>query len=345
MVEWDQTMTRSPLGALLTSAPPTLPEAEAAALAQAYFGVTGALTRLTSERDLNFRLTTPAGSFVLKLANPAEPAEVTGFQTAALLHLEGSGLPVPRVIRTRTGATEALTPHGTLRLLTYLEGMPLHAAPRSAAQRRAMGQMAARVSLGLQGFTHPAAHHVLQWDIRHASALRPLLPAIADDSLRMLATATLDRFDAELAPALPSLRWQVVHNDLNPHNVLVDPDNPDRISGILDFGDMVHTPLVCDTAVTAAYQIDPANPLESLLEFARGFHEVLPLTVPERALLPDLTAVRMLTTLAITSSRAARYPDNAPYILRNFASARDGLVALSSLDRARVAQALASELT
>jgi hypothetical protein len=40
----------------------------------------------------------------------------------------------------------------------------------------------------------------------------------------------------------------------------------------------------------------------------------------------------MLTTLAITSTRAARYPDNAPYILRNFPSARDGLLALSALD-------------
>jgi hypothetical protein len=40
----------------------------------------------------------------------------------------------------------------------------------------------------------------------------------------------------------------------------------------------------------------------------------------------------MLTTLAIASARAARYPDNAPYILRNVPSASAGLRALQGLN-------------
>ena len=36
--------------------------------------------------------------------------------------------------------------------------------------------MAARLTKGLQGFSHPAAGHRLQWDIRHAADLRPMLP-------------------------------------------------------------------------------------------------------------------------------------------------------------------------
>lgn len=322
-------MTENPLGALLTSAPPVLTDAEAAALAKAHFGIVGTLRRLTSERDLNLHIATLAGGYVLKLANPAEPFAVTDFQTRALLHLESSGLPVPRVVRSLSGATEVVLPQGTLRLLTYLEGMPQHLAPPSPVQRRAMAAMAARLTLGLQGFDHPAARHVLQWDIKNAAALRPLLPCIADAGLRAIATQTLDRFEAEVAPALPHLRWQVVHNDLNPHNVLVSPDDPAVIAGVLDFGDMVFTPLVCDLAVAASYHCDPTAPLDSLIDFARAYHPVLPLTPAEAGLLPDLVAARMLTTLAITSARAARYPENAPYILRNFPSARDGLLGLS----------------
>lgn len=332
-------MTDTPLGGLLASAPPQLTDAQAAALARDIFGVQGRMTQLTSERDLNIHIATPQQGYVLKLANPAEPPEVTAFQTAALLHLERSALPVPRVIRTLSGATEARTPHGILRLLTYLEGMPLHKAAPSAALRRSMAAMNARITLGLQGFAHPAADHVLQWDIKQASALRPMLPTIADASLRAVASRTLDLFDADIAPRLSSLRWQVVHADMNPHNVLVTA-SADQIAGVLDFGDMVRTPLVCDLAVTASYQIDAGDALASLTDFVAAYHAVLPLRQDEIALIPALVATRMLTTLAITSTRAARYPDNAAYILRNFPLARDGLLALSRLDATNTRTAL-----
>ena len=329
---------------LLTSPPPTLTDAQAADLALRHFGIAGTLHRLTSERDLNIAVTTATARYVLKLANPAEPADLTDFQTQALRHLAATNLPIPRVICTLTGQTAAITPHGTLRLLTYLDGTPQHATPKTAAQSRNLARMAAALTLGLQGFTHPAAHHALQWDIKHAAQLRPLLPAITDPDLRALATRTLDRFDAEIAPTLATLRAQVVHNDLNPHNILTDPANPDTIAGILDFGDMVHTPLICDVAITASYQINPADPLQSLATFATAYHAILPLTRPEIQVLPDLIATRMLTTLAITSARAAAFPQNAPYILRNFASARDGLCALAALNRTNVQTALKSRL-
>ena len=137
-----------------------------------------------------------------------------------------------------------------------------------------------------------------------------------------------------MAPHLAMCRWQVVHNDLNPHNVLVDAKNPDRIAGVLDFGDMVRTPLVCDLGVAASYQVEPAAALESLVGFTAAYHRVLPLTPLELSLVPDLTATRMLTTICITSWRAARYPENSAYILRNYPSARAGLLALAALTRA-----------
>ena len=325
-------MTHQTLGSSLTTLPPVLSAPQAADLALRHFGVSGDLMQLTSERDLNFRLTGAQGSFVLKLANAAEPPAVTAFQTLALLHLARSTLPVPRVMRSLDGQTEVATPHGILRLLTYLHGQPQYLTPRSLAQSAAMGAAAAHLSLGLHGFHHPAADYILQWDIKQASALRPLLPFIAE-SLRPLATEALDRFDRDIAPQLPALRAQVVHNDLNPYNVLVDPADPTQITGILDFGDMVLTPLICDAAVAASYQIDPARPLDSLQAFAAAYHATLPLTAAEAALLRDLTATRMLTTLAVASARAARYPDNAGYILRNVPTAAAGLQALAAAPR------------
>lgn len=335
-------MTPSPLGASLSAPKPDFPTSAAAAAALRHFGLSGTLSPLTSERDVNYRLETATGTFVLKLANPAERADVTDFQTKALVHLEPAGLPVPRVIRSLTGATEVGIPKGVLRLLTYLDGdLMAHATP-SAGLRRSMGTMAARLTRGLQGFVHPAADHVLQWDIKQAAGLVPLLPDL-DPDLRDLAETVLIRFAEKVAPALPDLRWQVGHNDLNPHNILVSPDHS-HVTGILDFGDMVRTPLVCDLAVAASYQVDPAQPVPSLIDFVSAYHATLPLSEPEAALIIDLIKTRWLTTLCITTHRAARHPENAAYILRNAPLARDGLLSFSVLDQARATETLLESL-
>ena len=66
----------------------------------------GKLTPLVSERDQNFRLDATNGRrFVVKIANGAEPAQITDFQIQALLHLEASActVAVPKLVRTRIG--------------------------------------------------------------------------------------------------------------------------------------------------------------------------------------------------------------------------------------------------
>ncbi len=335
-------ISASPLGASLSSPPPEFSAEVAAQEVAAHFGLRGVFAPLTSERDVNYRLTTDRGSFVVKLANPAEPAEVTAFQTRALVHLEAADVPVPRVLRTNAGACEVALPQGILRVLTYLDGQMMYRALPSAGLRASVGSMAARLALGLRGFDHPAASHVLQWDIKQARTLRPLLQDVPDD-LRDLATSVLDRFDADVAPRLPGLRWQVVHNDLNPHNVLVSDDGL-SVTGILDFGDMVRTPLVCDLAVAASYQVDAAAPLTSLIDIAAAYHAALPLRRDEAAMLLPLTETRWLTTLCITAHRAARYPQNAAYILRNMPVSRAGLLAFAALDRAEATQTLLTAL-
>ena len=324
------TADSNPLGEILSARPPHLDEAQAEALALRHFGVTARARRLGSERDANFHLASDAGEFVLKLVNPAEPAAVTDFQIRALRHLEGANLPVPRALRTVDGADGVALPEGYLRLLTYLPGRPMHQVPVTPALRRDFSAMAARLSLGLQGFDHPAAMQDLQWDIRHALRLRPLLAAVPEPE-RAICAAVLDRFAAHVAPRLGDCRWQVVHNDLNPHNVLVSPDDPEQVAGVLDFGDMLHTALVCDLGVAGSYVLDPRDLPGSLADLVAAYHAVLPLKETEARLLPDLIAARWVTTLAIAHTRAAAQPENAAYILRNAPVARAGLLAWGAI--------------
>ncbi|OYX42825.1 MAG: aminotransferase [Rhodobacterales bacterium 32-67-9] len=344
-------MTASPAGTRMTSDQPRLTPGRVLALVETHFARTGTLDPLTSERDQNFRLTTPEGErFVVKIANAAEPAEVTNFQTEALQHVarRAPGLPVPRVMPARDGRVEIPLASGSiLRLLTWLDGTPLHAVAGTPALRRAVGVTAARLTWALEGFAHPAEDHELIWDIRNAATLRPLLPSVTDPDLHALCARALDRFDAEIAPALQALPWQVVHADFNPHNLLTGPGAA-GITGILDFGDMVRTPRICDLAVAASYQADPSDPLGTLGEVIAGWHSVLPLLPGEAALILDLVAMRMVTTAVLSNWRAARQPENAAYFLRNLPSSRAGFEALAALDRdaarARLAAILAKDL-
>lgn len=320
---------------VLQSRPAALTEAQAGALARDLFGVVGQASALTSERDQNFRLRADDGAqYVLKIANPAEDAGVAEMQTLALIHVaeRDAGVPTPRVVRTRAGGLSAVHAGQTVRLLTFLDGVLLHQAPATPAQRRALGAAHARLTLALQGFSHPAEDHVLLWDLKQAADLRRLLPHVPDAGRRAQAQAALDAFDANVAPALSALRWQVVHNDLNPHNVVVDPDDTDRISGILDFGDMVRTPLVCDVAVAGAYQLGGAG-LDGFCDYLGAYHAALPLDAVERRLLHDLVVMRMAMSVLISEWRAALYPENAAYILRNHPAAARGLAQMAEIGR------------
>ncbi len=330
------------IGDVLVSAPPEVSEADAARIALERFGIGGDVARLTSERDGNFRIAEAGGrSFVLKVANPAEPPEVTNLQTEALLHLERTdpALPVPRVVWTIDGKTEFRIPLGgglqpVVRMLTFLEGEPLHRVRSGAPQREAIARCLARLALALRDFDHPAAEHDLLWNIANARRLRPLLPAIADPRLLALAERSLDLFEREIRPKLQGLRRQVVHNDFNPHNLLMDPADHNRVSGILDFGDIVRTALVIDVAVAASYHVLPeGDPLEPIASFAAAYHSVLPLEPAELDVLFDLVSVRLVTTVAITNWRALRQPENAAYILRNNPPARAALQHLAEVDR------------
>ncbi|TEA78819.1 phosphotransferase [Allopusillimonas ginsengisoli] len=322
----------------LKTSPPDFSVGQAVALVQRHYGMQAQATQLTSERDQNFRMRTADGQlFVLKIANTAECHEVATFQTAALNHVAqvDPGLPVPRVIRTMDGQHNFLIPVGSqqavVRMLSYLEGEPLYKAPKSRQQRFNIGQLSARLSLALRDFQHRAASHEILWDIENASHLRQLLVHIPDENNRALAERFLRRFDANVMPVLPLLRTQVVHNDLNPHNLLVDPENRDRVAGILDFGDMVRTALINDVAITASYLLSTeGNPLAPVVDMLQGYQSVSRLEWTEISLLVDLIATRYVMNVAITGWRAARYPENKAYILRNNEAAWAGLRCLDA---------------
>jgi hydroxylysine kinase len=339
---------------LLSADKPAVTADMARSLAEANFGVKGDVSVLTAERDANFIVTLPEGSrMLLKITNDREDRGVTGMQTAAMMHLAAVApdLPVQRIFAARDGSPyveiEGLDGHRhVMRLISFIEGAMLHKARPTPILYPEIGRALARITLALRGFFHPSAGHVLQWDIKHGHRLWSLLPCIENRSAREKIADVLRRFDEMVAPRLPLLRAQIVHNDFNPYNLVVDGEEARRVIGVIDFGDMVHTPLVCDLAVACSYHLgNGPTALDPVCALVAGYHSVLPLEEQEIALLPDLIALRNAATLAITAWRAAKYPDNGAYILRNAPASIRGLDTLAALGSgaaaAKIRQALA----
>ena len=340
---------------VLSEGSPSLDDDWVRQLAESRYGLVGEIKPLTGERDRNYRIERLSSGldgarFMLKISHPAETALVADFQTQALLHLAKADpeLPVQRIVPTLDGEPSFVCDPGdglprVVRLFTYLPGLPLPDAPRTPLQQQNLARMLAHLDIALQGFDHPAGDLKLPWDIQRADSVRGLLTHIADVDRRALAEAALDRFERDAKPVLPTLPAQPIHNDFNIYNVLVDPQDTDRIAAILDFGDMVRAPAVDDLAVAAAYQVGTGDdPLVDIVPFVAAYHAVRPLSAAEIDVLFTMITARLVMVVAISGWRAARYPENAEYLMRNNALSWARLTACERVGAATATQAFRS---
>jgi 4-aminobutyrate aminotransferase-like enzyme len=330
----------------LESTPPAFGEEAARQILREGFGVeSSSLHPLAGERDQNFRVDTAGGQrFLFKISNPADDRPILDLQAAALRHIErvDPGLPVMRALPPVTGEpwVEVPGPDGRTypaRLFTFLPGQVTANTALTTEAIWSHGQITARLGRALRGFFHPAADYEILWDITHLPKLRPLLTHLSDGPRKAQVEWVLDRFQELVAPALPRLRAQVIHGDMSLDNVLLGDDL--RVSGIVDFGDMTHAPLVCDLAVAVA---DVLHGREDAIEAADvligGYVSVTPLEDEEAGLIADLVAARLATEITVTAWRQRLYPDNVAYAASGEPGARAFLDAIEAMGMDAVAR-------
>jgi 4-aminobutyrate aminotransferase-like enzyme/Ser/Thr protein kinase RdoA (MazF antagonist) len=314
-------ISHSRAGSVLEAKPPAFSVSEAEEIARRVFGIVGSADPLDSERDQNFRLRTEGGpDWVLKIANPAEDPAVLDLQTEALLHIArvAPDLAVPRVESTLHGEHRHSIEgqdgrRFVVRVLSFLPGTLLEHAPNSAALHRDVGAATARLARALRGYFHPAARHELLWDIMQASDLRERTHHIEDPIRRHAVEELLDHFDSAVLPQLLRLRAQIIHNDVSAKNTLVDGE---RVTGSIDFGDLIHAPLVCDLATPISELIlRTDDPIGSAAEITAGYHSVTALSDDELRVIYDIVCARCTMGITIASWRVNDHPENADYIM------------------------------
>ncbi len=302
------------------------PPAEAATVALRCFGVTAAsITRLATERDDTFRLavTGDPHGFVLKISAPGDdPAEI-GLQEAAIAHAaaQDSSLPLQQFVPSLGPSTS----HGdrAVRLFRYLPGRLLSEVDPSPSDWRAVGRMLGRLTGALVDFEHPAADRWLAWDLARLGELSELAPVIDGEHRRRAVATLLAELSAETLPALQLTPRRVVHNDFHGGNLVVHPEAPDFITGILDFGDVVRSHRVADLAIAMSYARPSSradNPWAPAIALASGYRELVSLSDAESVLLPHLVLGRLAQRLLLASWLAEARPENSQYTARNLES-------------------------
>jgi 4-aminobutyrate aminotransferase-like enzyme len=122
------------------------------------------------------------------------------------------------------------------------------------------------------------------------------------------------QYRARVVPALHELPMSVIHNDANDENVLLDqdPEGGWRVSGLLDFGDMLKTHTVNELAIACAYAVlRVKDPLAVIARITEGYNRARPLTELEIQVLFPLVCTRLCVSVTSSALAAMDDPDNA----------------------------------
>jgi Ser/Thr protein kinase RdoA (MazF antagonist) len=279
-------------------------------------------------------LTGPGGEcHLLKIWNHTQDPAVVDFQTGALKHIRktASSLPVPRIIPDTLGGhwrfvTDASGLEHPACVLSWLDGTFLRDVPPDPELRVHLGEVLAELDQALASYQHSAQARDMLWDLSRVDRLRPLTGSVENAATRKRVEQAVRDFEHWVIPLLPNLRRQVIHGDFNLDNVLVDAVHQWRVSGIIDFGDALEAPRVCELAVAGAYQLAGGpDPLAGVIPVVRGYHRVNRLDDSEIKALPALLRARLVSSVVITSHMARLHPENSEYLLIDTANAADRL--------------------
>ena len=264
------------------------------------------------------------------------------WRTAVMVRLADQRQPVPGIVPDRGGSpvspTEVSGTPVVVVVEEWLTGLPLHDAEVDRDLLHEIGGTAARLSAALTTVPPPPPGLGHVWEAsRGRRTILDALPDVRDPAIRELATAAAEDFAADVSPHLSRLPRTVVHQDLHDANLLVGrTEGRPRVTGVLDFGDMLLGLRVAELAVAAGYAARLApDPLPGLLDVVAGWGAVTPLDEVEAQVVLPLARTRLAVNAAVWAARSTG-PRSAYAAARSARSVR-ALRALMTADPDAVA--------
>lgn len=287
------------------------------------------IEKIQGYEDQNFLFKDSSGrKFIAKVTADATDPSFIDAQLRAMEHLfrKDEKITIPEVIVNVAGNSRTLIYSEDtavcLRVFSFLEGTfmgDLTYTPVSVFE--SLGTLLATMDAHLKDFSHPAAYRFNEWDLAQVLNCKKDLHHITDHEKRTIADYFLLQYEMEVLPLRHLLRKSVIHNDANDYNVLVKDG---KVSGIIDFGDMVESELINNVAIACTYAMFKSEvPLAHAVALLKSYHRVYPLTETELSVLYYLIAARLCKSV-VTSAKQRTESNNT----HHFVSEHDAWVLL-----------------
>ena len=197
----------------------------------------------------------------------------------------------------------------TYRLLSFLEGDFLGDCTPTKEIFQSLGSFISELNIRLRDYTnYTIQSRQWEWDLQYFNLNRKYINDISNAKNRNIVLYFFNQFEEHVRPLYPELRKQIIHNDANEWNILIQNN---KVSGIIDFGDLAHSFLINELAIVITYACyDKDNPLEWAIILLKAYHEKLALEEKEIKILYYLIAARLCTSVCNSAHAQKVNTDN-----------------------------------
>lgn len=244
--------------------------------------------RLYEGEGCNYRIADDAGNkYILKVYEIEE--ELVSFITTILVFLAKSGIQIhfPRPVRNIRGMDYTLHSDRILVIFQWIEGTTMEFVNTKVAEE--LGEAVGILDDKLCEFydTHERDYGKYEdsmWSVTNIHKLDEDLEAIRYllGEHYGLIRNTIAHFDRVYPIIQNRLNKSLIHNDINPGNLLYDQYS--RLTGIIDFTEICHTFRICEVGIALAYlmQVSGSDYLNIGRSFVRGYAKGYHFTIDEK---------------------------------------------------------------
>lgn len=290
-------------------------ESLAQKLLNKYFGISGTLKRLNAYASENYLVTTENEKYVLKVYINNDNPELIAAESEVLTALNSTGKPLglPRPIKTIDGEFQAIFQEGDnhyiVRLLTFIEGTFLAEIEPDKNCYESLGAYLADLDSELLKLKSPIIQNRnYHWNIQQIHLLKDKIDHIDTASKQNLVRYFILQYNENARPVSHGFRHSILHNDSHEWNILTQDQ---RVTGAIDFGDIVYGPLVQEVAISISYAMMASDdPWSTASIILKSYHQRLPLLREEIEVLYYYIAARLCISVCISAYSKTLDPEN-----------------------------------
>ncbi|MBN09230.1 MAG: aminotransferase class III [Flavobacteriaceae bacterium] len=195
-----------------------------------------------------------------------------------------------------------------LHLLSFVKGTFLGEIKITEKTAYSLGLLLARLDKKLITIQNPIIEN-RNWDWKmNTSILRTKINSIDDFKKQSLVRYFIQQYEQNVTPLNGELRKSIIHNDANEWNLLIQKN---KLTGIIDFGDMAYSDLIDELAIGIVYLCyGQKNYLFWAEKLISSYNSILPLKELELKVLYYKISLRLCLSVCNSAVSKQKNPSN-----------------------------------